>query len=138
MQKLRGLATFNILWRGWQGVQPNQWRECKWWCICWLAFDWGPIDYWTKFTGGKNCDIYVPSLRARACARDPATFVPPRQVLVPSTRDSQNNQNNKNSSIYMPYCIDKSLLRLRTVASLAHVIQALVQSQLQKHTSYLI
>jgi len=22
-----------------------------------------------------NCDIYVPSLRARACARDPATIV---------------------------------------------------------------
>jgi len=40
-----------------------------------LAFDWGPIDYWTKFTGGRNCDIYVPSLRARACARDPATIV---------------------------------------------------------------
>jgi len=65
--------------------------------------------------------------------RDPTTFVPPRQVLVPSTRDSQNN---KNYSIYMPYCVDKSLLRLRTVASLAHVIQALVQSQLQKHTSH--
>ena len=40
-----------------------------------MAFDWGPIDYWTKFTGGRNCDIYVPSLRARACARDPTTLL---------------------------------------------------------------
>ena len=30
------------------------------------------------------------------------------KVLIPSTR--QNNQNNKNNSIYMPYCVDKSLL----------------------------
>src|SRR5450432_4919109 len=29
------------------------------------------------------------------------------KVLVPSTRDSQNS---KNSSIYMPYCVNKSLL----------------------------
>jgi hypothetical protein len=43
--------------------------------------------------------------------RDPATLVPPREVLVPSTRDSQNNnQNSKNGSIYMPYCVDKGLL----------------------------
>jgi hypothetical protein len=32
----------------------------------------------------------------------------PEKVLVPSTR--QNNQNNKNNSVYMPYCVDKSLL----------------------------
>jgi hypothetical protein len=49
------------------------------------------VDWRTKCTGVLNHDTYVPSLRARACARDPTTFVPPRQVLVPSTRDSQNN-----------------------------------------------
>ena len=25
-----------------------------------------PIDYWTKFTGGRNCDTYVPSLKSHA------------------------------------------------------------------------
>jgi len=65
------------------------------------------VNWRTKCTGVLNHYIYIPSLKARACARDPTTFVPPRQVLVPSTQDSQNS---KNSSIYMLYCVNKSLL----------------------------
>jgi hypothetical protein len=73
---------------------------------------------------------------ARACARDPTTFVPPREGARPEhTRQPKQPKQQEQLRIHMPYCIDKSLLRLRTVASLAHVIQALVQSQLQKHTS---
>jgi hypothetical protein len=68
------------------------------------------VDWRTKCIAVLNHYIYVPSLRARACARDPTTFVPPRQVLVPSTRDSQNNQNSKNNFVYMLYCVNKSLL----------------------------
>jgi hypothetical protein len=33
------------------------------------------FDCWTKFTGSKNRDIYPPSRRSRACARDPATLL---------------------------------------------------------------
>ena len=65
------------------------------------------VNWRTKCTGVLNHYIYIPSLRARACACNPTTFVPPREVLVPSTRDSQNS---KNSFIYMPYCVNKSLL----------------------------
>jgi hypothetical protein len=32
------------------------------------------VDWRTKFTSGKNCDIYPPSRRSRATPRDPATI----------------------------------------------------------------
>jgi hypothetical protein len=38
----------------------------------------------TKCISVLNYYIYIPSLRARVCARDPTTFVPLRQVLIPS------------------------------------------------------
>jgi hypothetical protein len=41
------------------------------------------FDYWTKFTSSRNRDIYPPSRRSRACARDPATLVPPREGARP-------------------------------------------------------
>jgi hypothetical protein len=41
------------------------------------------VDWRTKCTGVLNYYIYVPSLRARACARDPTTFVPPREGACP-------------------------------------------------------
>jgi hypothetical protein len=37
------------------------------------------VDWRTKCTSVLNRNTYVPSLRARACARDPTTFVPPRE-----------------------------------------------------------
>jgi hypothetical protein len=40
------------------------------------------FDYWTKFTGGRNRDIYPPSRRSRACARDPATVYKPLAYLA--------------------------------------------------------
>jgi hypothetical protein len=43
------------------------------------------FDYWTKFTGGRNRDIYPPSRRSRACARDPATL--PSRLLSRAIKD---------------------------------------------------
>jgi hypothetical protein len=33
------------------------------------------FDYWTKFIGGRNCDIYPPSRKSRAVPRDPTTIL---------------------------------------------------------------
>jgi hypothetical protein len=40
------------------------------------------VDWRTKYTGVLNHYIYVPSLRARACARDPATISLNKQDII--------------------------------------------------------
>jgi len=57
------------------------------------------VDWRTKCTAVLNHYIYIPSLRARACARDPTTFVPPRQVLVPSKKQTTRITR---TTLYMP------------------------------------
>jgi hypothetical protein len=41
------------------------------------------VNWRTKCTGVPNYYIYVPSLKARACACDPTTFVPPKEGACP-------------------------------------------------------
>jgi len=36
----------------------------------------------TKFTSGRNCDIYPPSRRSRAVPRDPATIYIKKFILI--------------------------------------------------------
>jgi hypothetical protein len=43
------------------------------------------FDYWTKFTGSRNRDIYPPSRRSRAVPRDPATLV--IEFYIPSSNN---------------------------------------------------
>ena len=64
--------------------------------------------------------------RTRPLAVYPATLVPPREGACPEYKSSKSPPYNcQKTTICSLICVNKSLLRLRTVASLAHITRML-------------